>query len=75
MSKIKGFGALADAFQKHEASFKVDAVGNGKYGMDHNTLAPVGVKKVQSPAQHMAVKKAAAVSVRNRKLRAGMTGF
>lgn len=70
MAKFKNFASLADAFQAHEAANPVNPVGNRSYQMDHDTLSPIGVKKVQTPAQHAAVKKAASVSVRNRKLRA-----
>jgi hypothetical protein len=65
-------GDLADAFTKAENSLKLDAVGNGSYGMNHDSLGPIGTKghsgRVQSPAQHASVKKAAAASVARRRM-------
>jgi len=68
--KLKGgFASLQNAFHAQEMATKRDAVGNAKYHMDDN-MRPTAA--VQTPAQKMAVKKAAAASVRNRRVRAGL---
>lgn len=69
--KLKGgFNSLQNAFHAQEMGLTKDAVGNARYHMDEN-MRPVG-QSVQTPAQKMAVKKAAAQSVRNRRVRAGL---
>ena len=70
--KLKGgFNGLANAFHAQEMGLTKDAVGNARYHMDDN-MRPVGSTAVQTPAQKAAVKKAAAQSVRNRRVRAGL---
>lgn len=70
--KLKGgFSGLHDAFMAQEQGVVRDKVGNARYGMDDN-MRPTGSAVVQSPAQKMAVKKAAAASARNRRIRAGL---
>ena len=69
--KLKGgFDGLQKAFHAQEMATVKDAAGNARYHMDEN-MRPTG-QSVQSPAQKMAVKKAAAASVKNRRIRAGM---
>jgi hypothetical protein len=72
MSKKFGGVDLAEAFHNAEKSLKLDSVGNGSYDLGHDTMAPIGTKghsgRIQSPAQHAAVKKAAAASVARRRL-------
>lgn len=59
-----------DAFSKAESGMKIDKIGNGSFGFDaHGPEA--GFKgnsgRIQSPAQHASVKKAAAASVAKRR--------
>lgn len=69
--KLKGgFKGLENAFHAQEMNLVKDASGNARYGMDEN-MRPTG-QAVQSPAQKMAVKKAAAASVKSRRIRAGL---
>lgn len=69
----------ADAFMKAEQNLKLDAVGNGGYDLHADHLIPTGTRsrsgRVQTPAQHASVKKAAAVSVAHRRLRSGGGGL
>lgn len=70
--KLKGgFKGLESAFHAQEQGLVKDAVGNARYHLDDN-MRPTGGASIQSPAQKMAVKKAAAQSVRNRRIRAGL---
>lgn len=70
--KLKGgFNGLHNAFMAQEQGLVRDKVGNARYEMDDN-MRPTGSAVVQSPAQKMAVKKAAAASVRSRRVRAGL---
>lgn len=73
------FGVSADplsenAFSKAEAGMKIDKVGNGSFGgmSLHAPSLPGGKSnsgRIQSPAQHASVKKAAQASVAKRKAR------
>jgi len=70
--KLKGgFAGLANAFHAQEQGLVKTKEGNARYHMDEN-MRPMGSTAVQSPAQKAAVKKAAATSVRNRRIRAGL---
>jgi len=70
-------GSLTDLqnyFMKAEAGKKLTPQGDGRYdiGTEFGSTLPKTGKKPQTPAQHAAVKKAAAVSRRNRKINAGL---
>lgn len=70
--KLKGgFNGLANAFAMQEQGLVKTKEGNARYHMDEN-MRPMSGSAVQSPAQKAAVKKAAATSVRNRRIRAGL---
>ena len=57
-----------NAFAKAEQSMMLDKAGNGSFGFDlHGSKTRSG--RIQSPAQHAAVKKAAAASVAKRRSR------
>lgn len=55
---------LHDAFHAAENNMTVDKAGRGRYDMHHATLKP---KKMRTPAQVMAQRKAAVVSGQKRK--------
>jgi len=57
---------LSNAFHKQERGLTLTPEGNGGYELKHNLMP----KKPQTPAQHAAVKKAAAASASKRR-----TGF
>ena len=72
-SKPSPFGALHDGFSAAESSMTLTPQGSGGYDLDPMDLAPKGKSnQPQSPAQHAAVKKAAAVSRTKRKIAAGL---
>lgn len=56
-----------DAFSQSESSMKFDKAGNGGFGFNLHTPSLKVGGKMQSPAQHASVKKAAAASVAKRK--------
>lgn len=59
-----------EGFTNAEAGMKIDKIGNGSFGFDlHTPTSKPRSGRVQTPAQHAAVKKAAAVSVSKRKAR------
>jgi hypothetical protein len=68
-------------FASHGEGLPLDSIGNGSAGINLDTLKPGKSMstKIQSPAQHAAVRKAAAVSVAHRqsgaKRPAGASGF
>jgi hypothetical protein len=55
----------ANAFTKAEKNLQLTGPGVGGYDLDHSSVRPLG-GKMQTPAQHASVKKAAAVSVAKR---------
>lgn len=71
--KLKGgFDGLHNAFLAQENSLVKDASGNARYHLDNNMRPVAGGGAVQSLAQKASVKKAASVSARNRRMRAGL---
>ena len=65
------------AFAKAEANMKIDKIGNGSFAFDMHGPSPsshLRSGRVQSPAQHASVKKAAAASVAKRRARTGSFG-
>ena len=59
-----------DAFAAAERNMKIDKAGNGSFGFDlHGPSMRSKSGRVQTPAQHAAVKKAGAASAAKRKAR------
>jgi hypothetical protein len=60
------------AFSKAESGMKIDKVGNGSFAFDLHgpSTAKPSSGRIQTPAQHASVKKAAAASVSKRRARA-----
>jgi hypothetical protein len=68
----KKFDALStDAFALGESKMKLDKAGNGSFAFDLHgpSTTQRNSGKIQSPAQHASVKKAAAASVAKRRAR------
>ena len=71
--KTSPFGALQDQFAAAEGSLTLTPQGSGGYNLDPLRLSTKGKSsRGQTPAQHAAVKKAAAVSRNKRKIAAGL---
>jgi hypothetical protein len=60
-----------DAFSRAESNMKIDKVGNGSFAFDIHGPSSSGGKsgRIQTPAQHASVKKAAQASVAKRRAR------
>lgn len=72
-TKPSPFGGLHDGFSAAEGGLKLTPQGSGGYDLDPMDLTPKGKSnRPQSPAQHAAVKKAAAASRTKRKIAAGL---
>lgn len=71
----KSFNITEDAFNKAESGMKLNKVGDGGFDFDlHGPSRKLG-GRIQSPAQHASVVKAAKASVAKRKARASFKGF
>jgi len=71
--KRSSFGDLHDGFAAAEDNLTLTPQGSGGYNLDPLSLTPRRKSmQVQSPAQHAAVKKAAAASRTKRKIAAGL---
>ena len=72
-AKRSSFSGLHDGFAAAENNLTLTPQGSGGYDLDPMHLSPKGKSnQPQSPAQHAAVKKAAAVSRNKRKIAAGL---
>jgi hypothetical protein len=72
-TKPSPFGGLQDGFSAAEGSMTLTPQGSGGYDLDPLSLVPRRKSaRTQTPAQHAAVKKAAAVSRNKRKIAAGL---
>jgi hypothetical protein len=59
-----------NAFAKAESGMKIDKIGNGSFAFDlHGPSSRPRSGRIQTPAQHASVKKAAAASVAKRRAR------
>jgi hypothetical protein len=71
--KQSALGALHDGFAAAEGKLTLTPQGSGGYDLDPMNLSPKGKpNQAQTPAQHAAVKKAAAASRTKRKIAAGL---
>jgi hypothetical protein len=72
-AKRSSFSGLHDGFAAAENNLTLTPQGSGGYDLDPMHLTPKRKSaQVQTPAQHAAVKKAAAVSRNKRKIAAGL---
>lgn len=73
MSKKNPLGVplTEEGFTKAEQAMKIDKIGNGSFGFDLHvpSMKPRNGHRIQSPAQHAAVEKAARTSAAKRKAR------
>ena len=71
-AKRSSFGNLHDGFAAAENNLTLTPQGSGGYDLDPMLAPKRKSGQIQTPAQHAAVKKAAAVSRNKRKIAAGL---